>query len=192
MEKTLPFIDKVNAMYGIIVTILTYVLGKHWFLFVAFLCANILDYVTGCMKSRMTGKSNSVKGSEGILKKFGYWLMILLAFGMSYVFIEIGNTINVDLSITSLIGYYVLVTLIINEIRSIVENFVEAGYNVPAVLVKGLEVANKAIDGKLKIDVETGTVEADISKELAENQKKVTLEVEKIGDRTWVKKNQSK
>ena len=39
-----------------------------------------------------------------------------------------------------------LASLLINEIRSIVENFVEAGFNVPAVLVKGLEVADKVVN----------------------------------------------
>lgn len=180
MNNTLPIIDKINAIYAAIVLVLTYILGEHWFLFVFFFGANIVDYVTGCIKSRINGKSNSKKGASGALKKLGYWLMILLGFGMSAVFIEIGKTINVDLSFTSIIGYFVLTTLIINEIRSIIENFVEAGYNVPVILVKGLEIANKAIDGKLKIDIETGDVSADIPADWAKDQKKVTLEVEQV------------
>ena len=39
-----------------------------------------------------------------------------------------------------------MASLIINEIRSILENFVEAGYNVPTILVKGLEVADKVVN----------------------------------------------
>ena len=34
----------------------------------------------------------------------------------------------------------------INEIRSIVENLVKAGYDVPKVLIKGLEVADKVVN----------------------------------------------
>ena len=33
-----------------------------------------------------------------------------------------------------------------NEIRSILENFVEMGYKVPKILVNGLEVADKKIN----------------------------------------------
>ncbi|MBS5431989.1 MAG: phage holin family protein [Lachnospiraceae bacterium] len=139
-------IDGYNAVVGAVVAVLSYVLGEHWFLFVAFLALNFADWITGWMKSRMAGKENSVKGWKGVLKKLGYWIMIMVAFGSSAVFVEIGMTIGVDLGITTLLGWFVLASLIINEIRSIVENFVEAGYNVPAILVNGLEVADKIVN----------------------------------------------
>ena len=83
---------------------------------------------------------------EGVLKKLGYWLMIMVAFGASAVFNEIGKVIGIDLGITTLLGWFVLASLIINEIRSILENFVEAGYNVPTILVNGLKVADKVVN----------------------------------------------
>lgn len=144
-------VDKINMFYGTIVAILSYVLGEHWFLFVAFLVLNVIDYITGCLKSRINKKTNSAKGAIGILKKIGYWLMIVVAFSMSAILIELGSSIGVNLECMSMIGYMTLAALIINELRSILENFVEAGYNVPSILVKGLEVANKAIDGMIKI-----------------------------------------
>ena len=82
----------------------------------------------------------------------GYWIMVALGFGMSIIFIEIGSVIGLDLGVTTFIGWFVLATLIINEIRSILENLVEVyGDKVPNMLIKGLEVANKAIDGTIKI-----------------------------------------
>ena len=134
-------IDGYNAVVGTVVAVLSYILGEHWLLFVAFLLLNVGDWITGWMKSRMAGKENSVKGWQGVLKKLGYWIMIMVAFGASAVFIEIGKAIGINLGITTLLGWFVLASLIINEIRSILENFVEAGYNVPAILIKGLEVA---------------------------------------------------
>ena len=62
------------------------------------------------------------------------------------IFIEIGKAIGVDLGITTLLGWFVLASLLINEIRSILENFVEAGFNVPIILIKGLEVADKVVN----------------------------------------------
>jgi toxin secretion/phage lysis holin len=146
MNYAEPIINGYNAITGTIVAVLSYILGEHWFLFVAFLFLNVTDWLTGWMKSRMAGRENSMAGWKGVLKKLGYWLMIMVAFGASAVFIEIGKAIGIDLGITTLLGWFVLASLIINEIRSIVENFVEAGYNVPAVLVNGLEVADKVVN----------------------------------------------
>lgn len=153
MGNTVPIIDKFNAACGLVVTILSYVLGEHWILFVAFLWLNIADYVSGCLKAHINKTTNSKKGTSGAVKKLGYWVMIMVSFGMSGIFIEIGETIGVNLAITTLFGWFVLATLIINELRSIVENFVEAGYKVPVILTKGLEVANHVIDGEMKISI---------------------------------------
>lgn len=144
--KKMKFLDSYNAIVGGIVAVLSFIFGEHWYLFALFLLFNVIDWLTGWMKSRMLGKENSVAGWKGVLKKLGYWLMIVVAFAMTAVFIEIGKVIGVDLTVTSLLGWFVLASLVINEIRSIIENFVEAGFNVPTVLQKGLEVADKAIN----------------------------------------------
>lgn len=145
---TSPMFEKINAAIGIVVAALSYVFGEHWILFAAYLLLNIADFITGCIKARLNKASSSVKGISGVVKKFGYWVMICVAFGMSAIFIEVGKTIGVDLTMTSMIGWYVLGTLIINELRSIIENFVESGLNVPSFLTKGLEVASKVVETK--------------------------------------------
>ena len=61
-------IDGYNAIAGTVVAVLSYILGEHWILFVAFYCL-MADWITGWMKSRMAGKENSVKGWQGVLKK---------------------------------------------------------------------------------------------------------------------------
>ena len=147
-------IDGYNAVTGAIVAVLSYILGEHWFLFVAFLGLNVADWITGWMKSRINKKENSMAGWKGILKKLGYWLMIMVAFGSSAVFVEIGNAIGIDLGITTLLGWFALASLLVNEIRSICENFVEAGYNVPTILIKGLEVAEKVVNQDLEKEEE--------------------------------------
>lgn len=144
-DTSLKYMDAINAVGGTIVAVLTAVLGTHWLLFVGFLVLNVIDYITGVRKSRLTGKDNSAKGVRGVWKKLGYWLMVLVAFLASAIFIEIGKTLGIDLAVTAYIGWFTIASLIINELRSILENFVEAGDNVPAVLTKGLEVAENAV-----------------------------------------------
>ena len=146
MNYANAIIDWYNAIAGTVIAVLSYVLGEHWILFVAFLLLNVADWLTGWMKSRIKKKENSVAGWKGVLKKLGYWLMVAVAFGSSAVFIEIGQTIGIDLGVTTLLGWFVLASLLINEIRSIIENFVEAGFNVPKILTKGLEVADKIVN----------------------------------------------
>lgn len=175
-----PLTSKINLIIGMITAMLTYVFGDHWILFVFFLLLNFGDFLTRWMAARITGTENSRACGVGILKKLGYWVMIALGFGMSIIFMEIGLTIGLDLGITEFIGWFVLATLTVNEIRSILENLVEAGYKVPIILTKGLEVANKAIDGKMTIH--DGGIETTMYKSDAEidKKKKVTLEIEDV------------
>lgn len=62
----------------------------------------------------------------------------------------------IDLGFVVLFGYFTLATYLINEIRSILENCVEMGVNVPNFLIYGLEVASKKVDNLTKTDVGEG------------------------------------
>lgn len=139
-------IDTYNAILGAAVAVLSYILGEHWFLFVLFLLLNVIDWGTGWMKSRINNVENSKAGLKGVLKKLGYWLMIMVAFGASAAFVEVGKIINLDLEVTTLLGWFVLASLLVNEARSICENLVEMGVNVPTILVKGLQAANRVVN----------------------------------------------
>lgn len=148
--NNLNYMDTYNAITGAIIAFLTFIFGEHWILFAIFLLFNVIDYITGWMKSKMSNKINSVVGVMGLLKKLGYWIIIMISFLASVLFIEIGNTLGINLEITTLLGWFVLASLAINELRSIVENLVEAGYNIPMIFTKGLEVADKMINKEEK------------------------------------------
>lgn len=144
----LNYMDSYNAIVGSVVTFLTIVLGEHWILFALFLLFNVIDFITGWMKARITKKENSIKGFKGVIKKLGYWLIILVSFSTSLLFVEIGEVLEIDLSITTMLGWFVLASLAINEVRSIIENIVECGYKVPVILIKGLDIASRVINKK--------------------------------------------
>lgn len=148
------FTDRLNVFIGIITAIFSYLLGDRWFLFAFYLGLNVGDFFTRWLASYLNGKELSSKCAKGIVKKFGYWIMIAISFGMGSFLIVVGETIGVNLSITTLLGWFVLAVLILNEIRSILENLVDAGYEIPKVLIKGLEVANQALDKNIEIDEE--------------------------------------
>ena len=116
----------------------------------ALLLLNILDTLTGWIKSRINNKENSMAGLKGIAKKVVQWILVLLAFIIPVCFEELGKIIHIDLAILTFLGWYVLISLIINEYRSILENLVEAGFDVPQILVKGLEVASQNIESMVE------------------------------------------
>ena len=139
-------IDTYNAILGAAVAVLSYVLGPHWFLFAIFLLLNVFDWITGWIKSKKTGKTSSKAGLWGIMKKFVYWMLIIATFSITASFTELGSILGMDLGVTTLLGWFVLASLLVNEARSICENLVEMGINMPTILVKGLQAANRVVN----------------------------------------------
>jgi toxin secretion/phage lysis holin len=143
MEKVSYSIKSVG---GVVVSILTLLFGQFWFLFAFYLALNIVDWLTGWAKARKKGEGSSAIGIRGIVKKTGYWLLIAIAFGCSFVFAKMGEVLSINLSFMIWLGWYTLAILSVNELVSILENLVELGYKVPFFMIKGLKIAGNAID----------------------------------------------
>ena len=143
------FVDKYNAIVGGIVAVATALLGTYWYVFAGYLLCNILDWGTGWYKARKMKKESSSIGLKGILKKLGYWVIILVAFLSPGLLIGLGKDIlGVNLDFLMLFGWFTLACLLVNEIRSILENLVECGYNVPEFLIRGLAVTEKLLNAQ--------------------------------------------
>lgn len=145
----MKFIDKYNAIVGGAVAIASAILGIYWYVFAGYLLCNALDWLTGWYKARRLKKEDSRIGLKGIIKKMGYWVIILVAFLLPELLINLGNDVlKINLNFLMLFGWFTLACLLVNEIRSILENLVECGYNVPAFLIKGLAVTEKLLNAK--------------------------------------------
>ena len=141
--------DKVSMIYGFVATIGVAIFGKYWFLFAGFLLLNFVDYLTGYCKAKFYNKNeSSAIGAKGIFKKVFYWVVIGVAFFVSYCFVYMGEIIGINLTFVQLFGWFTLATYLINEIRSILENLVEMNVKVPAFLVNGLDIAQKLLDAR--------------------------------------------
>lgn len=132
-------------MCSIILTVISS-FKEHWLLFFIYLLLNVIDTLSGWAKARINNVESSTVGLMGIIKKMCGWIIILIGFLIPLGFQELGSILQVDLSITVYLGWFVLITLIVNEYRSILENLVEAGCDVPKVLIKGLEVASQKLE----------------------------------------------
>ena len=149
-----------NAAVSGWVILLTGIFGEHWILFAGLLFFNVVDWLTGWYKARKLQQESSVIGLKGLVKKLFYWVLIAVAFVTASVFTALGNDIlQIDLSFLDLLGWFCLASLMVNEVRSIVENFVEMGYAVPSVLTKGLQVAADLIDSKSEISGKTSNTD---------------------------------
>ena len=140
-------IDAYNVLVGAAVTLLSALFGTYWYLFAAYLLFNVFDWLTGWYKSRKLKRESSAVGLKGIIKKLGYWVIIAVAFLTSHTFVHVGNDIlHIDLTFLELLGWFTLACLMVNEVRSIIENLVECGYNVPKILISGLAVTERLIN----------------------------------------------
>lgn len=121
------------------------------YLFGIYLLLNVLDWLTGWYKARVKKEASSKAGLNGIIKKVGYWIILLIAFLIPYMFQRLGkDLLDMDLGYLSALGWFTLANLLINEIRSILENLIAYGYQVPEILKRGLEITEKMLDEKEK------------------------------------------
>ncbi len=139
-EEISKIFNKITASISFVCATLTSTFGIEWVLFLGYLILNIIDYITGTIKARTNKSESSSKGLNGIIKKVCYWILIGVSFLVSFLLVQLGNKININLEFIMLFGWFTLACLIVNETRSIIENFVEIGINVPSFLKKGLEV----------------------------------------------------
>ena len=150
MNKVL---NEVNLLLGGVVAILTQIFGPMWILFAGLAAFNVVDWLTGWRYARKNGEESSKIGAKGIAKKVGYWLVICLAFYIASAFQQLGVVLGIDLAFLSFVGWFVLGSYLVNEIRSILENLVKLGVKVPSFMVKGLQITSdlidNAADGKL-------------------------------------------
>ena len=138
-QEFIKIFNKLSSCISIIYTLLTSIFGMEWILFLGYLVLNIMDYITGTIKSKVKKEENSKKGLVGIIKKICYWLLIFISFLISFLLVQIGNKINMNFDFIMFFGWFTLACLIINEGRSIIENFIEIGIDIPPFLTNGLD-----------------------------------------------------
>lgn len=142
-------IDKYNVFMGAFVTIASLVFGRFWYLFMFYLVANVVDWLSGWRYARKEGVESSKVGLKGIVKKFGYWVIIFLSFAIAETFQKlIYDVSGKEFPYIMALGWFILANLLVNDLRSIVENFVKLGYDVPEVLTKGLAITHEAMNAK--------------------------------------------
>lgn len=148
MEKVT---QTINYFISIIVTTILAIYNKVPLIMWFFISAVCIDYITGFIKSKwFLNNWNSEEGFRGLIKKLMYFILIAVAFLISHSIAQAGVYFNINLEFASLLGWYVVVVLLINELGSILENlYVIHPDKIPVWLIKGMKIANTAINDKI-------------------------------------------
>lgn len=109
----------------------------------------ILDYITGLAAAWVKRELSSRTGIIGIIKKVMYFALIAVGIGTDWVINYGLQAINIQFEYGYLIGLFITIWLIINELMSILENIGEInGKAYPDFLKKLLSHIKKALDDK--------------------------------------------
>ena len=106
----------------------------------------VLDYATGMVRAWRARELSSKVGVDGIIKKVGYMVLVVVAMGVDYLIWSGLTAVNVPVPCQLWFGMLVTIWLIINEMISILENLGRIGVPIPEFL--------KKILGRLKNSVE--------------------------------------
>ena len=146
MEKT---INQVKAAIAAAVGLLTGLWGWMGWLVVGWICAMVLDYITGSMAAARAGAWSSGKARDGIWHKCGMIVVVLVAAGTDLLLaMVLANLPLVELPVqyTGLVCPVVLVWYIVTELGSMAENGLAMGAPVPKWLIKLLALGKDAVD----------------------------------------------
>lgn len=131
----------VSVTVGTIGSLLINLIGKPTNELMILLMLMIIDLITGTLVSAVWHKSSKTKSGKlssrvmfkGIVKKILTLVIVVIAYQL-----DILLGINV-------IRYIVIITLIIEEILSIIETITLTGLKVPAIITKALDVLERSV-----------------------------------------------
>lgn len=127
--------EAICATLSFILSTLIYLLGGVDVALQCLLIAIILDYISGLIKAFNTKTLSSRIGFQGIMKKIGLLLLVMVSVLVDNVTGNIG-------AIRTLVIYY----FVANEGLSIIENLSIAGVPIPKGLKKALKALRKEGD----------------------------------------------
>ena len=121
-------------------------LGWKGVLLVIWVCAMVLDYISGTIAARRNGEWDSGKAREGLFHKGGTIVVVLVAmlFDACLALVAI-NIPGLNMTWPGIIFPVVLAWYILTELGSVLENGVKMGATYPAWLAKGLKISAEAV-----------------------------------------------
>ena len=122
-------------------TILINIIGKPTDELMILLLLMVIDLITGTLVSAIWHKSSKTKSGKlssrvmfkGIVKKILTLVIVVIAYQLDIL-------LNIDM-----IRYIVIISLIIEEVLSVIETIALTGIQVPTIISKGLDILERRI-----------------------------------------------
>lgn len=131
---------KENITKGVVALVLggvTAFLGDLAIPIYVLVACNVIDYATGLMSAKARGEQiSSYKGIQGIAKKIGQWLLVLVGWLLDVLIAYAVHHVSPELSVPVVVAIIVAVWLGFNEVISILENLGDMGVPMPPFLKK--------------------------------------------------------
>lgn len=135
----------VSIVTGTIGSLLINIIGKPTNELMILLMLMIIDLITGTLVSAVWHKSSKTKSGKlssrvmfkGIVKKILTLIIVVIAYQLDIL-------LNINM-----IRYVVIITMIIEEILSIIETITLTGLKVPTIITKALDVLERSAKDEL-------------------------------------------
>ena len=143
--------DKLKSLIVAIFTTISAWLGILAIPVFILVATNVIDYITGLMAAKFRGqKICSYKSIKGISKKICMWLLVIVGALVDELIFYATNIIGFEIPITFIVGSFVAIWLICNEIISILENIGDMDVKTPAFLQWAIELVKSKVEEKDK------------------------------------------
>ena len=156
MEKARIYMTQGAA--SALTALITAKMGVLFYALIIFIAVMVIDFISGMMASKKEaiehpGDGNygwsSRKGTLGILKKFGYILVVAVAVIVDFLIEKVAGSMGIDMPASTFFGLLITVWFILNECLSIVENAVRLGVEgIPPFLTDAIAALKHNIDEK--------------------------------------------
>lgn len=128
--------DQFKKWFVGITTALTSIFGLLVVPIILLVSSNIIDYATGILATPKRGQVvDSAKGSKGIKKKVGMWVLVLIGAMMDILLSYGGDLIGITIIFKFPISSAVALWLTFNEWISVLENLKDIGTPLPPFLL---------------------------------------------------------
>ena len=108
---------------------------------------NIIDYITGIAAAKNRGKEvSSYYGMMGIVKKVFMYLLVIIGVFVDIMLQYIVTNLGLPIVLPYVVGCFVAVWLVLNEIISILENLNDIGVPMPPFLIPLVKRLKKQVE----------------------------------------------